>query len=187
MGNTYFRHSRKRARLRCNSSLIKTLLRCFISQKILAAEKLLNKVRKYCVSKKQGLLSHELSEQCISIYFFLPQKEENENGNAVSKNYNVCHRPRRQDFLGYLMENGAFYITSKERLLTFQNRISGNIKIYEMSEDTAYEIDEPSDWIIIEELLRRREMSIGLEGRLKKIKLFFCQHLINIIILSNHE
>jgi N-acylneuraminate cytidylyltransferase len=98
--------------------------------------------------------------------------EENENGNAVSKNYNVCHRPRRQDFLGYLMENGAFYITSKERLLTFQNRISGNIKIYEMSEDTAYEIDEPSDWIIIEELLRRREMSIGLEGRLKKIKLF---------------
>lgn len=71
-------------------------------------------------------------------------------------------------FLGYLMENGAFYITSKERLLTFQNRISGNIKIYEMSEDTAYEIDEPSDWIIIEELLRRREMSIGLEGRLKR-------------------
>lgn len=98
--------------------------------------------------------------------------EENENGDAVSKNYDVYNRPRRQEFSGYLMENGAFYITSKERLLTSQNRISGNIRIYEMSEDTAYEIDEPSDWIIIEELLRRREMSIRREERLEKIKLF---------------
>lgn len=98
--------------------------------------------------------------------------EENENGDAVSKNYDVYNRPRRQEFSGYLMENGAFYITSKERLLTSQNRISGNIRIYEMSEDTAYEIDEPSDWIIIEELLRRRDMSIRREARLEKIKLF---------------
>ena len=82
--------------------------------------------------------------------------EQNENGDAIPQNYDVYHRPRRQEFSGYLMENGAFYITSREKLLASQNRISGNIRVYEMSEDTAFEIDEVSDWIIIEELLRRR-------------------------------
>lgn len=96
--------------------------------------------------------------------------ERNENGAAVSLNYDVYHRPRRQDFPGYLMENGAFYITSKESLLISENRISGNIKVYEMSEDTAFEIDETSDWIIIEELLRRRQLSS--RGKLAKIKMF---------------
>lgn len=98
--------------------------------------------------------------------------EQSENGNAFPQNYDVYHRPRRQEFSGYLMENGAFYITSKENLLASQNRISGNIKVYEMSEDTAFEIDEMSDWIIIEELLRRRETSVGRECKLEKIKMF---------------
>lgn len=98
--------------------------------------------------------------------------EQNENENAIPQNYDVYHRPRRQEFSGYLMENGAFYITSREKLLASQNRISGNIKVYEMSEDTAFEIDEVSDWIIIEELLRRRELSSGREDQPAKIKMF---------------
>ena len=40
-------------------------------------------------------------------------------------NYDYCHRPRRQEFDGYLVENGAFYITSKKNLLASQNRLSG--------------------------------------------------------------
>lgn len=98
--------------------------------------------------------------------------EQSENGNAFPQNYDVYHRPRRQEFSGYLMENGAFYITSKEKLLASQNRISGNIKVYEMSEDTAFEIDETSDWIIVEELLRRRERSVGRDVRSGNIKMF---------------
>ena len=43
-------------------------------------------------------------------------------------NYDVFNRPRRQEFNGYYVENGAFYITSKINLLNSQNRISGNIK-----------------------------------------------------------
>ncbi len=98
--------------------------------------------------------------------------ERNEKGDAVPLNYDIYHRPRRQEFSGYLMENGAFYITSKENLIASQNRITGNIKAYEMSEDTAFEIDETSDWIIIEELLRRREMSSMKKGQFGKIKMF---------------
>ena len=78
------------------------------------------------------------------------------NGLARPTNYNFLERPRRQDFQGNLVENGAFYITSKERLLTSGCRISGNIRAYEMDEETYFEIDEQSDWVIIEQLLKRR-------------------------------
>lgn len=80
----------------------------------------------------------------------------NQRGFAEPANYNIYHRPRRQEFEGYLVENGAFYITSRKELLSSRNRISGNIRVYEMEEDTYFEIDEPSDWIIIEKQLENK-------------------------------
>lgn len=77
-------------------------------------------------------------------------------GFAEPSNYDVFNRPRRQDFDGYLVENGAFYITSKELLLGSQNRVSGKIRASEMPEDTFFEIDEPSDFEIIEGLMKKR-------------------------------
>ncbi|MDO5124737.1 MAG: N-acylneuraminate cytidylyltransferase [Eubacteriales bacterium] len=94
----------------------------------------------------------------------------NEKGFAQPTNYDVFHRPRRQEFDGYLVENGAFYITSKEGLLKSQNRVSGNIKAVEINEDTFFEIDEPSDWIIIEALMKRH--GIGAPNIMPKIKMF---------------
>ncbi|MCD7905650.1 MAG: N-acylneuraminate cytidylyltransferase [Clostridiales bacterium] len=84
--------------------------------------------------------------------------DEDEKGNVSPSNYDVFHRPRRQEFDGYLMENGAFYISSRTDLIKYQNRVSGNIKAYEMCEDSAFEIDEPSDWIIIEALMRKNDL-----------------------------
>ena len=78
-----------------------------------------------------------------------------EDGYAKPSNYDVYHRPRRQEFEGYLVENGAFYITSKEDLIKSKNRVSGRIKAVEMNEDTFFEIDELSDWIIIEALMKK--------------------------------
>ena len=52
-------------------------------------------------------------------------------------------------------ENGAFYITSREDLIKTKNRISGRIRAVEMDEDSFFEIDEPSDWIIIEALMKK--------------------------------
>ena len=83
------------------------------------------------------------------------------NGNVIPTNYNIYKRPRRQEFNGYLVENGAFYITSKQLLIKNKCRISGNIKAVEMNEESYFEIDEPSDWIIIEELLKRRNKYIN--------------------------
>lgn len=90
-------------------------------------------------------------------------------GMAQAINYDYFNRPRRQECDGYLVENGAFYITSKERLLKYKNRISGNIKAVEMNENTYFEIDEPSDWIIIENLLNRK---IKNHPKKNQIKMF---------------
>lgn len=76
-----------------------------------------------------------------------------DNGQALNYDYN--NRPRRQDFDGLLMENGAIYINSVSNILEDENRLSGKIGIYEMPEYTAIEIDEPEDWIIIENLMAR--------------------------------
>jgi CMP-N-acetylneuraminic acid synthetase len=77
--------------------------------------------------------------------------------NAVPFNYNPLHRPRRQDFRGTLMENGAFYITRRDILQRHQCRLGGKVGIYEMDESAALEIDEPEDWGRIERLLLERE------------------------------
>lgn len=96
--------------------------------------------------------------------------EKMNNGLVRPVNYDVYNRPRRQDFEGCLVENGAFYITSKELLLKSGNRVSGNISAVEMNEDSFFEIDEPQDWIIAERLMQHREKK-GVEN-LKRIKMF---------------
>ncbi len=77
-----------------------------------------------------------------------------ENGEPI--NYNYLNRPRRQDFEGLLIENGAIYGCRKDIFVQTQNRLGGQIKTFEMPEDTLTEIDEPSDLIIIEQLLKNR-------------------------------
>jgi len=69
-------------------------------------------------------------------------------------NYDPGKRPRRQDFDGIFMENGAFYITRREILINEQSRLGGKIGVYEMGAETELEIDEPEDWIAVEKLLR---------------------------------
>lgn len=97
-----------------------------------------------------------------------------ETGNASPTNYDVYARPRRQEFPGYFVENGAFYITSRELLMQSGNRISGRIKLVEMSEETFYEIDEPSDWTIIESLMQKQQdqQVPSVIDNLRKIKMF---------------
>lgn len=83
------------------------------------------------------------------------------NDVVLPVNYDIFKRPRRQEFDGFLMENGAFYITSREALLKTMNRISGNIRAYIMPDDTALEIDEPTDFVILEQLLKKRVAEKG--------------------------
>ena len=76
-----------------------------------------------------------------------------ENGTPV--NYDYHNRPRRQEFAGCLMENGAVYINKVGNVLQDKCRLSGDIFVYEMPDYMGYEIDEPDDWIILESLFAR--------------------------------
>lgn len=101
---------------------------------------------------------------CVKNYRFF----WNEDG--TSKNYDYRNRPRRQDFDGVYMENGAFYINSVKNIKESKNRLCGKIGIYEMPEYTATEIDEPDDWVILENLMRRHVIKNEIE--IPEIKMF---------------
>jgi YrbI family 3-deoxy-D-manno-octulosonate 8-phosphate phosphatase len=75
------------------------------------------------------------------------------NSNGDPQNYDVFKRPRRQDFDGLLIENGAIYTTTKTAFKETRNRISGTISVIEMAEHTATEIDSITDWAICETVL----------------------------------
>ena len=81
------------------------------------------------------------------------------NDNGIPYNYDYKNRPRRQDFNGILMENGAFYINTIANIKRDKNRLSGKIAIYEMEEFTAVELDEEDDWMIAERLMYKYILS----------------------------
>ncbi len=76
---------------------------------------------------------------------------------ALPVNYDFKGRPRRQEFEGFFVENGAFYVVSRAALLQSGCRLCGRIGLVEMDEATYYEIDELADWAIVEGLLSRRD------------------------------
>jgi CMP-N-acetylneuraminic acid synthetase len=78
-------------------------------------------------------------------------------------NYDPANRPLRQQFRGFLMENGAFYFTRAATLRTCRARLGGKIVIYQMPDETGVEVDEPLDWLVAEHLILERT---GRAGRL---------------------
>ena len=95
------------------------------------------------------------------------------NEDGTSMNYDYMNRPRRQNFRGMLMENGAFYINTVRNILDNGNRLGGRIGIYEMPEYTATEIDEPDDWAVLESLMRRHVLSRCVQKKEPlRVKLF---------------
>jgi N-acylneuraminate cytidylyltransferase len=70
-------------------------------------------------------------------------------------NYDYKNRPRRQEFQGSLIENGAFYINTIGNIRKSKNRLHGNIAIYEMKEFTFIEIDEEDDWLFAEKIMNK--------------------------------
>ena len=103
---------------------------------------------------------------CVRNYRFF----WNEDGSSM--NYDYMNRPRRQNFSGMLMENGAFYINTVKNILSNGNRLGGKIGIYEMPEYTATEIDEPDDWMILEKLMYKYKSEFQKRQRKPSIKLF---------------
>lgn len=79
------------------------------------------------------------------------------NTDGTPQNYDVFNRPRRQDFEGLLIENGAVYATTKAAFIQSKNRLSGKIGLVKMHEESLTEIDSLTDWVIAENLLAERQ------------------------------
>lgn len=99
-----------------------------------------------------------LLEDCDSMFSGVREKqfhwiEDNENSvNPI--NYDYKNRPRRQEFKGIIVENGACYINKVENIMRDKCRLSGKIKNFELPSYTSYEIDEEDDWLIIESIMQ---------------------------------
>lgn len=68
-------------------------------------------------------------------------------------NWNIYHRPMRQDMPEKYVENGAIYITTKKALLESKCRYSGRIGILEMPLYRSFQIDTYDDLELIKKLL----------------------------------
>ncbi|GAA4883804.1 HAD hydrolase family protein [Flaviramulus aquimarinus] len=102
-----------------------------------------------CLKELNGDYDSALS--VVNTHRFLWDK----NGKPL--NYNPKQRPRRQDFEGLLIENGAIYTITKAALQKHKNRLGNKIAVVKMAEDSLLEIDTESDWIAVENLLIERQ------------------------------
>lgn len=68
-------------------------------------------------------------------------------------NFNVTHRPRRQDWDGELIEAGMFYLAPRWLLEKglFQNE---NCAVVEIDPEDALEIDDPVDLLVADAMLK---------------------------------
>jgi N-acylneuraminate cytidylyltransferase len=104
-----------------------------------------------------------LAENLDSLLTSVPSKRFFWTTAGVPINYDPIKRPRRQDFEGCLMENGAFYLTRARLLEESGSRLGGRIGIHEMAAEAAIEIDDETDWIVVEQLLlEQQRMSSGV-------------------------
>ena len=77
-----------------------------------------------------------------------------EDGHPI--NYDYMNRPRRQNFAGTLMENGAIYLAHIGNIKKNNGiLLCKKVSVYEMPSYTAVEIDEPDDWLILEALMKK--------------------------------
>lgn len=74
-------------------------------------------------------------------------------------NYDPAARPMRQSWSGTFMENGAFYVSTREQLLAGAARLHGKISLFEMDPSCAIELDDSEDWIRLEAQFEKRHVS----------------------------
>ena len=76
-----------------------------------------------------------------------------QDGMVFPLNYDYRNRPRRQDAPKDYIENGSIYIFKPWVIRENGTRLGGKIAIYEMDVIDSFQIDEPEDFLLVEQLL----------------------------------
>ena len=125
----------------------------------------LTRAEDFTAAKKQFV-----AESLDSLLTAVKSKRFLWNASAKALNYAPAARPRRQDFEGSFVENGAFYFTTADVLKRKKCRLGGRIGIHPMPADTVHELDDDRDWHVIEQLLSRRATEQLLQQQLCRVK-----------------
>lgn len=120
----------------------------------------------------EGALEHLKKENAASLITTARVKHFLWRQDGVPINYDYRHRPRRQEFDGTLMENGALYVNRVGNIKRDGNRLSEKIAVYEMAPHTMVDIDEPDDWPLAEQMMRKYHPLVIGERKNRTIRLF---------------
>ncbi|MGB0372020.1 MAG: cytidylyltransferase domain-containing protein [Opitutales bacterium] len=82
-----------------------------------------------------------------------------EGAGAFGVNHDKAIRKRRQELEPEYAENGAVYCFKTKDFVEYKHRFFGKTAIYQMPRETAVEIDDESDFAIVEQLFRKRGTS----------------------------
>jgi N-acylneuraminate cytidylyltransferase len=76
------------------------------------------------------------------------------HNDGTPANYIPGARPRRQDWPGSFVENGAFYLFSRQDFLASGIRCKPPCTLFEMEPIHSTEIDTSADWLLLERLVK---------------------------------
>lgn len=112
----------------------------------------------------------------VSKFVHLSWQKEGTNYKKIYK-----ERVNRQKLKPFFVENGAFVICKKEFLIKNKTRISDDIKLFEISENEAIDIDNQNDWVLAENILKRKKIAFIANGNIK----VGMGHIYRTLTLSN--
>lgn len=124
------------------------------------------------IQRAIDLLEREEADSLLSVgplHGFVWRKSRGKD-DLRAYSYDYKNRMRRQDAPIDLVENGSIYVFKPWVLRTHHNRLGGKIVAYEMSHLTSFQIDDPEDLVLMEQLLTLR-VTPDLFPDFSKIKL----------------
>ena len=79
------------------------------------------------------------------------------NNDGFTMNYDPYNRPRRQEWEGTFIENGAIYIFKVQDFKIYGTRCNLPCTLFEMSQPNAIELDNDYDWIALENIIDTKD------------------------------
>lgn len=119
------------------------------------------------------------------VHGFIWRRDQN---GLQSLTYDYRHRQRRQEAPEDLMENGSIYVFKPWVLRELNNRLGGKITVYRMSVRHSFQVDDPDDLALIEQLMSARSRSnIPNLAKIKLLALDFDGVLTDNRVLVNQD